>query len=241
MAVASEDRGKTRDGVGFVGHTVFSSGLVGEESGEVVVANTGRAKGESITGDATSAKVCRGEGSNGTSQRVAGDDNAVAGIVLASLLDGIGGSRLDLLPGCGEASVHLALRDEAAALPGENNIGDEVANVVASANGEDDVFVLVVDGDVAADASLRTTMNSVSKRARGSREESTVAHVREGVNQIGAIALEIGARSLASDSGVGSRVAVAVGCSGVLNVELEVGQVLGGDAGTACWVMLECV
>ena len=48
--------------------------------------------------------------------------------------------------------MDLALADEVARLPGEEEVGDEVAEVVAAAQGEDDFAASVVDSDVATDA-----------------------------------------------------------------------------------------
>lgn len=152
VAVAEEDGGQARDGVVAVGDAPLAAGLAGHPVGEVVVADARRAEGVDVGGDALAAQVGAREGGDGAAERVAGDDDLVVAVGGAGGVDAAGGGVGDLLPGLGEAGVDLALADEVARLPGEEEVGDEVAEVVAAAQGEDDFAASVVDSDVATDA-----------------------------------------------------------------------------------------
>lgn len=79
-------------------------------------------------------------------------DNAEGRIGSNSLGKGSGGSAGDFTPGFVEAIVNFTPGDEAAVGEGEDNVCDEVAEVVASTERQDDFLVCAVHGDEAANA-----------------------------------------------------------------------------------------
>lgn len=184
VAVAEEDGGQARDGVVAVGDAPLAAGLAGHPVGEVVVADARRAEGVDIGGDALAAQVGAREGRDGAAERVAGDDDLVVAVGGAGGVDAAGGGVGDLLPGLGEAGVDFALADEVARLPREEEVGDEVAEVVAAAQGEDDFAAGVVDGDVAADARPRAAAR-VSVGMLNRLECETLMALRDGAEPDG--------------------------------------------------------
>lgn len=152
VAVLEENGRQTRNGVVDVGDAELAAGLVGDEVDKDVVAHAGRSVGEDVDVEALSAKIRSRESSNGTAERVARGDDAEVRVGGDGLADGGGGVVGDFVPGVVEAVVDLAAVGEGAVFEAEDDVGDEVADVVAAADGEDDELVGGVDGDEAANA-----------------------------------------------------------------------------------------
>lgn len=85
-------------------------------------------------------------------------DDAEARVGGDGLVEGGGGGVGNFIPGVVEAVVDLAAVGEAAVGEAEDDVGDEVAEVVAAADGEDDELVGAVDGDEATNAGHRAAV-----------------------------------------------------------------------------------
>lgn len=158
MAVLEEDGRQTRNGVVHVGDAELAAGLGRDEVGKDVVAHAGGSVSVDVDAVALSAKSCGCEGGDGTAEGVAGGDDAEARVGGDGLADGGGGGVGDFVPGVVEAVVDLAAVGKGAVVKGEDDVGDEVAEVVAAADGEDDELVGGVDGDEAANAGHRAAV-----------------------------------------------------------------------------------
>lgn len=158
MAVLEEDGGQTRNRVVDVGDAELAAGLGSDKVGKDVVAHARRSVCVDVDVEALSAKSRSCEGGDGAAQGVARGDDAEARVGGDGLADGSGGSVGDFVPGVVEAVVDLAAVCEAAVSEAEDDVGDEVAEVVAAADGEDDELVGAVDGDEAANACHRATV-----------------------------------------------------------------------------------
>ena len=156
MAVAEDDWGQSWDGVIRVRNTVLARSLACDEVCEVVVADARATVGVDVDTAAVGPHVDGAECGDGTAQGVTGSNDAVAWV----LVDGLGHGRLcrsgNLIPSSLETLVDFAFRDEGAVGPREDNVGDEVANVVAAAHGEDNLLPSVVSSNVSSDASDKT-------------------------------------------------------------------------------------
>lgn len=152
MAVLEKNGRQTRNGVVDVGDAELAAGLGRDEVGKDVVAHAGRAVRVDVDAVALRAQTGGRERGDGAAQRVAGGDDAEARVGGDSLSDGGGGGVGDFVPGVVEAVVDLAAVGEGAVGEGKGDVGDEVAEVVAAADGEDDELVGRVDGDEASNA-----------------------------------------------------------------------------------------
>jgi hypothetical protein len=153
MTVLKEDRRQTRNGVVHVSNTELAAGLGRHEVGKDVVAHTRRSIRVDVNGEALSAKRRGRESGDSTAQGVTRGDDSEGRVGGNGLVESGGGVAGDFIPGIVEAVVDFAARSEAAVCEGEDNVCDEVAEVVAAADGEDDQLVCAVDGDEAANAS----------------------------------------------------------------------------------------
>lgn len=153
VAVLEQDGRQTRDGVVDVRDAELAAGLGRDEVGKDVVAHTRRAVGVDVDAVALRAQIRGGERGDGAAERVAGGDDAEARVGGDGLADGGGGGVGDFVPGVVEAVVDLAAVGKGAVGEGKGDVGDEVAEVVAAADGEDDELVGRVDGDEATNAS----------------------------------------------------------------------------------------
>jgi hypothetical protein len=136
-----------------VGDAELRAGLVADELGELGVTDAGGAVVVDLDGEGQLAQVGGGEGRDSAAEGVAGGDDAVVRVRGGGGGDGSGGGLFNLLPGLVEAGVDEAAGDEVVAGgEGEDNVGDEVADVVAATDGEDDVLAGVVDGDETTNA-----------------------------------------------------------------------------------------
>lgn len=204
VAVSEEDGGKTGNGV--VG---MSNAELGTSSGahvvrKDIVADTGRAEAVQVARVTVAAEVGSSNDGNGTAKRVAGDDEAVALVLVQASADQVVDRAGDLIPSIGETSVHLAARGEAAVLPLEDYIGNKVADVVATADRQNNLAAVVVDSNVGGDTSAA---------ARGT------------TNSVDGVTLDIGAGTVATDGITTAYAGVAVCGGGVLDVELEAAEV----------------
>lgn len=152
MAVVEEDGRQTRNRVVEVGDAELAAGLGSDEVGKDVVAHAGGSIRVDVDVVALGAERRGREGGDSTAEGVARGDDLEARVGGDGLADGGGGGVGDLVPGVVEAVVDLAAVGEAAVGEGEDDVGDEVAQVVAAADGEDDELVGAVDGDEAANA-----------------------------------------------------------------------------------------
>lgn len=204
VAVAEEDGGKTGDGVVGVGDAELGTLGRAHVVGENIVADSGRTKAVQIARVTVAAEVGSSNDGNSTTKRVAGDDEAVALVLVEASADQVVDRAGDLIPSIGETGVHLAARGEVAVLPLENNIGNEVSDVVAATDGQNNLAAGVVDSNVGGDASAAT---------------------RSATNSVDGVALNISAGSVAADGITTVYAGVAVRGSGVLDVELEAAEV----------------
>lgn len=162
VAVVEDDGRQPWDRVIQVSDTVLGAGLVGDKVGKRRVAHTRRAKGVDIVGIARITEVRAGKGRNGTTERVARDDQAVARVVAEGGGHGGGNAVRDLVPGITEAGVDLSAVGEVVVFERKDDIGDEVADVVAATHGDDDFATGVVEADVGANPGIVTTAEGVS-------------------------------------------------------------------------------
>lgn len=153
VAVAKDDGRQARNGISLVRDAEHLAGLAGGKVGKLVVADAGRAVRVDVARVAGLAEVRGAQVGDGAAERVAGDDDLVARVGGQALVDGAGGSVGDFVPGVGEAGVDLAAAGEAAVLLFEDDVCDEVADVVAAADGDDNLAADVINGGVAGDAS----------------------------------------------------------------------------------------
>lgn len=81
------------------------------------------------------------------------------------------GRRLgDFVPGGIEALVDLAVVDKVAVFPCEYDVGDEVADIVATADREDDLLALGVCGNITSDTGDQAARTDVSASVNNKRE-----------------------------------------------------------------------
>lgn len=157
VAVPYENRRQARNRIITVRHAPLTALLAGEPVGEVVVTDARRAEGVNVHGETVATKVRRAQCCDGSTERVARSNELVAWVLVASGLHGACDGVLDLLPALGEAGVDFTFVDKVAALPGEEDVGDEVADVVAAADGEDNFLAGLVYGYVGADSGPLST------------------------------------------------------------------------------------
>lgn len=125
-----------------------------------------------------------------------------------------------------------AVGDEVAGGLQEVDVGDPVADVTTAADGDDDFLAGVVGCDVATNACSRTTAGSQLIV----RVEVREGDLPEGRNNCYGVAFEGGTAASASHFLAGASVGVAVCSSTMLDVELEVGEVLGSYR-DRCWLV----
>lgn len=152
VTIPEQNRRKTRHRVVFMSNAPLATGLSREPIGKLVITDAGRTKRVHVDFETVTAQICRANGGYSAAEGVARDDELVVWVLDETGLDGLCGGVFDLVPGLGEASVQLALSGEFAVAPGEDDVGDEVADVVAAADGEDDFLADGVAGYVGADS-----------------------------------------------------------------------------------------
>lgn len=152
MTVAKEDGRQTGNGIVYVGDAILGAGLDGDEVDKSIVANTGAAVRVKVDGVTVTAEVSSGDGGNSTTEGVASRDDGVIGVGGLGRLDIGQEGVLDLVPGVGEASMDLAVVNKVAVVEGEENVSDPVADVVGATDGNDDVLLHRVRGNVALEA-----------------------------------------------------------------------------------------
>jgi hypothetical protein len=158
VTVSKDHGGQARNGVVDVGDAELGASLVGDELRESSVANTRSAIGVDVEVAESLAEVSGSEGSDSTTEGVSSGDDAVVGVGGAGSSESRGSRLSNLSPGSGEASVDGAAADDVAAGGAEeDNVGDEVSDVVAAAEGQDDLLAGVVNGDEATDTGEKTT------------------------------------------------------------------------------------
>lgn len=158
VAVVEQDGRQARNGVVDVGDAELAAGLGRDEVGKDVVAHAGRAIGVDVDAVTLRAESCGCERGDGTAKGVTRGDDAEARVGGDGLADGGGGGVGDFVPGVVEAVVDFAAVGKGAVGEAEDDVGDEVAEVVAAADGEDDELVGGVDGDEAANAGYRAAV-----------------------------------------------------------------------------------
>lgn len=200
-AVAEEEWRETWHRVVGVSDTVLNTAGAVHVVGENIVTNTRRTEGVQVARNASTTEVGSGKDSDGTAERVTGNDELVALVLIQSSLDKAHGIAGNLVPGIREALVNLGARGKVAVLPGEDDIGDEVADVVATTDGQNNLTSSVVNGNIRRNASPATLGIAYS---------------------IDSVALNIGTWSTALDGVSTAWVEVAVSSSRMLDVELEV-------------------
>lgn len=201
VAVVEGDGGQTGDGVVKVGDAVLRAGLGGDEVGDDTVSDTGGAVGVDVDGVAVGTEVGTANGGNSTTERVAGDHDTVGRIGGQRAGDGAGDASGQLVPGIMEAHMELASGHERGVDKGKVEVGEPVQEVAAATDGNDDLATSVVDGNVAGDASIRAG---------------------DGGEHGDAVGLNLGAVAAAGNGAASCGSRVAVGRTGVLNVEGKV-------------------
>lgn len=156
MAVAEDDGRQAGNGVVGVGDAERGARLARGVVGKDIVTDTGRAKGVNIDLVAIAAEVSTTKNGNGAAQRVTGNHDSVAGVALQTLFDSRVSAILDLVPGCSKASVDFAARGEVTVLPREDDIGNEVADVVATTDRNNNLTADIVNGSIGCNASSGT-------------------------------------------------------------------------------------
>lgn len=152
VSVAEDDWGKTRNRVSGVGDAVLRAGLAGDEVCKLVIAYSWRAVAVDVHGEALAAHIGSSKSSNGTTERMTCGNELVARVGRASLANCIGSGPRNFVPGRSESSVNLAVGSKVAATPKEDNVGDKVANVVATTDGHHNLSTSVVNRNIATNA-----------------------------------------------------------------------------------------
>lgn len=150
MPIAGEDGRKTGDRVILVCDPPMLALLAGEPICKLIVAHAGGAICIQINWDTVAAEVGCANDCDGAPQGVTSYHNFIAGVLLASRINSCRSSILDLVPGLGETGMEFALVCEIAAAPGEDDVGDVVANVIAATDRKDDLLTDRVNGYVGA-------------------------------------------------------------------------------------------
>lgn len=164
VPIAGEDGRKTGNRVVLVCDPPMPALLAGEPICKLGVTHAGGAICIQINWDTVAAEVGCANDCDGTPQGVTSYHNFIAGVLLASRLDGCRSSVLDLIPGLGETGMEFTLVCEIAAAPGEDDVGDVVANVITATDRKDDLLADRVDGYVGADPGKPATIGLCQDR-----------------------------------------------------------------------------
>lgn len=156
VAVAEDDGRETRNGVDGVGNAVRDALLARGKVGKGVVSDTGSTIGIDINLVAVLAEVRATKNGNSTTKGVTGENNAVGRVGLKTFANSTVSGGLDFSPGSSEAGMELAARYQIAVLLLEDHVGDEVTNVVAATDRNNNLTADIVNSDVGSNASGRT-------------------------------------------------------------------------------------
>lgn len=117
-----------------------------------IVADTWSAVSVDIDFVAVLAEVSAAKNGDSTSKGVASENNTVVGVGLQTLADTTVSSVLDFTPGSSEAGMKLAAGHQIAVLLLENNIGDEVADIIATTDRNNNLAADIIDSNVSSNA-----------------------------------------------------------------------------------------
>lgn len=150
VAIAKDDGGQPGNRVAVVRDAKVRARLPGEPVRELVVADARTSVRVNVDGDAILSKVCRGEDRSRAAEGVTRGDDAKLWILGPGRVDGPDGLVPNLAPALGEAGVDFTVVCEVAVVPEEEHVCDEVAEAVASADGEHDFLADKVKGHIGA-------------------------------------------------------------------------------------------
>lgn len=259
VRVAEDDGRQAGHGVVEVRHAVLVAGLVGHEGREGRVAHARAAEVDDVDRVPLLPRVRRAQRAHGRAERVPREHDLVRRVRRLGGLHGRQHGAGDLRPRLGETRVHLAARGEAAAaLLDELEAGFPIMLVVlrvlgaaaAAARKETySVSQLRIECDPLMDTTITWFFASVDRNpwisvvkplfqckffvaqsARGYSE----SNIRESGCDLRASSGNIGAGAgRAGHDGPNGVATVAVGCTGVLCVEVEAGQL--GSRDSSCY------